>query len=341
MADEKLTLDLEVRGVAAAMQSLGAVSSAVAGIGAGGGISGIGGGLAAATRLGAFTSALGVAAVAVSALAVATKGAAEALANFGRLQTGLGATTAETALLRVIGGALGISDIRGMAGRMQTALSSGLGAAMAARLGVGPQVELGQGINLGQIAVRVIEDIRAARTQEEALGRARIAGVEELAEVWSMTRHEYEQMREEARELSRSFTPQRIREAREFNQELDRFSRNIERIKIGAASAVLPGANRFLEDLRAESQGGDRLKNRTDWLQENARAAKAQNHSLEKNTDAANRLADELRQTNGIFGGGGRARAAIPAQFGPGGGFALSKALRSHAVRLGAHAISM
>lgn len=59
-------------------------------------------------------------------------------------------------------------------------------------------------------------------------------------------------------------------------------------------------------------------------------------------TNALNQLTDELRKTReGIFGGGRRARTAIPAGFGIGWGGFLPDAMRSHTVRLGAYAISM
>lgn len=325
--------------LADALSHFGALSHAVAGIGAGGGIGALGSGISAASRMGAFNSALGVAAAAVGALATATRQASAALSGFGRLRDTLGSSSSETALLRVLGGAVGVGDIRGLASRVRAAGSSGLGAAQMAQLGFGPQQDIGRAVNEGQILLAVMRDIRETfkRNPSEALARARNFGAEELVELGRIGEREFGKMLEEAKEIERTYSPARLEAARQFNREMERMGRTMERIKIGLATPALGAANRFIEQpFKGPGHAigfsiGEAIGR---WLSGNKDAVK-------ENTQATRDLSSQLRIQNGFYGGGGRLRSALPGAFGPGGGFQVAKQGRAHAIRLGAYSVSM
>lgn len=344
MADEKLTLELQLKGYAEAISRLGSVGDAVGALGTGN-LGGIGAGVAAAGRLGAFNTALGVAVAAIGGLALATKSAADALHSFGRLRDTLGSSTGEAAILRVFGSALGISDMGGLADRVNTALGSGHGAAMAAEIGIGREQDIGpNAVNRGENLIRVMQHIRAATDAEEALSRARRAGAVELVEIFHMERDEYQKRIKDAKELAATMTPGRIRQAREFNYELDRLGRSFENLKIRALTPVIAGLNEFLEHPffnffagigGAAGRGiGGAIGNRLS-------PEKKGETALDENTAQMKKLEEVLRQTNGIWGGGGRARSAIPKAFGPGAGPYVAKQMRAGAIRLGAYSVSM
>lgn len=341
MADEKLTLELQLKGYAEAISRLGSVGNAVGALGSGnlGGLGTIGAGAMAAGRMGSFTSGLAIAGSALAGLAATTKGAAESLASFGRMRTTLGSTASETAMLRVLGGALGISDVRGLAERVHTSLRSGLGAAMAAEIGIGREQDLGpNAVNQGRNLLRVIQHIREARNEEEALSRARRAGAEELAEIWQYSAAEFRKMAQEARELERTFSPDRLQRAREFNREMDRFGRKLEQLKVGVATPALGAVNRFLENpLKGpfHAIGGSVGEEILRGVQG------GQKDALRENTQAMKELSTELRMQKGIYGGGSRARSAIPRAFGPGAVPEVRKQMRAGAIRMGAYAVSM
>lgn len=334
MADEKLTLDLEVRGIAEALNRLGSVSGALETLGSGGGgLAAAGVGLAAASRLGRFATAAAVAATAVGALAGAAKRAADNLSAFGFAGQELGSSTGETALLRMLSRAVGISDFQGFAENLRGGISSGLGSAYAAQIGIGPQMDMGgRAANIGDIALRIIRDIRAAATEAEALERARNFGDVRLVRFRNISQDLFDELTKDAEQMSRTFTPEMIERGIRFNAQLERVTSKWDQFVTGLGLSFLPILERALDFMNQEMGPS---------VVAHGRAAEANTAAVNANTRATQELQSELRMTNGIYGGGARARSAIPAQFGPGAGFAVSRELRSHAIRLGSFAVSM
>lgn len=336
MPDEKLTLELETRGYAEAIQRMGALSGAIGALGAGGSFAAAGGGLAAASRLGAFVTATAIATTGLAALAGAAKSAAESFRDFGRLRDTLGSSGGETAMLRAIGGALGVGDIRGLASRVRSGIGSGLGAAQAARIGIGPQLDLGgSAVNEGRILLKVLEDIRKSATRDEALVKARNFGAEELVEAHAISERLWQQILRDAKEAERLYSPEHVERGRELAITMDRISQRWGRISDGFKMVLLPVVDKVL-GLFTRSGGAGGLFDPV-----HRQTTDASTEATQANTKATNRLADELRQTNGLFGGGARTRSAIPRAYGPGGGFEVSRVMRAHAIRLGAYAVSL
>lgn len=335
MADERLTLELVTSGADVAANRLGSLASAVEALGGGGGTLGqAGAAIGVIGRLGRFGTVLGIAAAAVAGLAGAAKKAADTLTAFGFTGRELGSSNAETALLRALGGAVGIGDVRGLASRVRSGIGSGLGAAQAARIGIGPQFDLNRGVNEGRILLKVIEDIRATRTEEEALAKARNYGAEELVRFRHISRQTFEALVRDAEEWQASFTPEAVDRAVQFNIQLDRVSRKWDQFVTSLGLTFLPIVEKVLDLLNRSGGPGVVLDQSNQKADANTKATAA-------NTKATEALIDELRVTNGIFGGGSRARSAIPRAFGPGGGHALAGAMRAHAIRLGAYSVSL
>jgi hypothetical protein len=344
MADEKLTLDLEVKGYGEAISRLGTLAGALEGLGGltgGGGIGSIGSGLLAASRLGGHVAAIGVVTTALAALAAAARGAAATLGSFGRLQLTTGGTSAEAALATVLAGSLGISDVHGLAARARAGIASGLGAAQAAQLGIGPQLDIGRPVNNLKILLALMKDVYDTFQTDpgRALLRARNYGMEELVELGTLSKREFAMALEEAKEIERTYTPERIAKAREFNREMERLGRNFDRIKVNVGSRVIPPLNMLMEDPLLPFKALLPFGLNNAFFPKGG--AGSQDQAVKDNTAAQNKNTRAIEQMMGVFGGGPRARGAIPAAFGPGNGYRLNDAIRAHTIRLGAYSVSL
>lgn len=335
MADEKLTIELAVEGAARAMQSLGQVSNAVGSLG-GGGLGGAGGAIGAASRFGAAAAAAGVVAVALAALAGAVKRATESLNEFGRLQDMLGSTTAETAMLKTITGALGIGDPAGFAATLRQNSLGGLGAATAARLGmpISP-FDIGQGLDEGELALKFFEGLRKTAREQgmgQALSDARNLGVPQAIQAARISETMWKQIIRDGREAAALLGPKHQQRAFELNFAMTRLSQKWEFLKTLFLTALLPALETFINGLILFLR----------LIATNPLSGIKQQEidaALNANTRAQNQNTRMLERMVGIWGGGARTRGAIPSAFGPGTGY--GDAIRAHSIRLGAVAITL
>jgi hypothetical protein len=344
MRIEKLLSELGTKEIDRVLRELKAILQAVerlGGAGAGGAgrsaVADLWKGLPNLAKVGVVA---GGAVLALRKLGEAASRAADQFVNFSRLKNALGSSGGTTAFLQLLGGTLGV-DMAALAMRSLEATRSGLGAAAAARAGLSPQFELGTAVDRGRRIEILLEEMkRIAQTQGEraALGFARQAGIEEAFDFVKLQKETLATMRQQARLEAQMFSPERLRQAYAYNAQLATFNRQWERLVATIGTGVLPIANFLLKVAGAIFTPV--VKGTYDFSggrsgQDAARAAQ------NANTEAVRQLALEIRRLQGVYGGGARARSAIPAAFGPGFGFFLQDNLRAHTVKLGAYALAM
>jgi len=343
MADEQLTIDLQIKNVEETLRKLGTIGGALEHLSAQGPVGqAVGHAATSGVQFALFRAPLiaGIAALgaAFAGLTNATKRAAEAMFAFGQLKDTLGATTGETAALRVIGGALGLGNIRGLAGNVRRASLGGLGAEAASRFGlpISP-LDVGSAANEGEILLRALSGLRQThktRGFSAALADARNLGLEDAIQVVRISDEMWAQILRDAQETQRLLGPEHQSRAVQLNLALSRLSEKWEFLKTLLLSALVPaleavtnGLIGFLRLLSAIPGSGVRQQDIDAALNANTRALNANTRTIE--------------QMIGIYGGGRRARGALPAAFGPGNGAFLSEAVRAGTIRLGAYAVSL
>lgn len=332
-------IDFSSTGLSDVLRDLNGVAEAVEGLLPKAGAASVG------LASGGIVALLGTAAAAVAGLGSAALFAANALTQFGKTQFGLGSSGETTAFLRSLGGALGISDVAGLAERIRSNTLSGLGAATASKFGI-PIEPFETGQDRGLLLIRTMEELRKEFQKfgfRAAVRDARRLGAEELLPGVFMTDQQLARMREMAKRTAEIFSPRNQAAAMELRTSLQLLRDELTLLATQLGTVLLP-AIRKITDLLANpkqllgvlfpfffgfGQGGLPGVN------------EAMRQAQERQTQALDRNSEELRNLQGIYGGRGRTRAAIPAGMGPGvmGGYALGVALRSHAVRLGSYAV--
>lgn len=343
MAD-KFQIEIDISGVDRATRGLGALATAAGGVlggGGGGGAAGVGG-LMARSGMGMgllkMLPMIGKVIAGLGALALAAHRAADMMTEFSKMRNSLGSSTAQTAFLRNVGGALGV-DMGAMAMRAQSASQSGMGAAAAARAGLSPAFDIGTAVDRGSRLEQLLEHGRKLAEQNEkaALAFFRNLDIEEAFDYTKLQKDTLEMMRKEAELSKQMYSPERINAAYAYNAQLGRIQRKWEMFTTGLGHRMMNNFSKVLDWLEkpAPDPGMMGLGLRGAGAAGSAKSAQA------ANTAALNANTMEIRRLQGLYGGGSRARSAIPAAFGPGFGFFLQDALRANTMKLGAYSISM
>jgi hypothetical protein len=256
--------------------------------------------------------------------------------NFADQQIGLGSSAGDTGFLRVLGSAMGFNPASLARGAYQSSLS-GMGLIGNLRAGNPIQYDTLQPVDYGKRLINLIEElVRIEEKQGHDAARlfARQTDIEEALKITLLSpahQQEYLRMLRRQTDAGGPFAKAQA----EFDFAKAKFLDQVQ--QKGAPIGTL-GFNALAQLVRNLFNFGT-----PELPQGTTRVSKGgASGSLNANTQAVNDLADELRRTReGIFGGGRRARSAMPGAFGIGWGGFLPDALRSQTVRLGAYSISM
>lgn len=315
---------------AATMRGLGQLSRAMGEVGAAS--SGTSGALARVTR------SADAAAESLGGFMGAVQAATATLRAFGRLQDTLGASTGETAVLRILGKTLGIGDLRGMASTFRQSTLGGLGAEAATRHGVRiSPLDVGSAVNEGGNFLKFLSSVREEFQKTRDFGRAladlRNAGVENAIQVVRIHDDVWKQIIRDGEEARALLGPEHQTRVVQLDAAMARLSEKWEFLKVIMGSIFIPLLEKVTNGLILFARVLATLP-RSGVRQQDIDAA------LNANTAAQNKNTRALEQMMGIYGGGRRTRSAIPGAFSPGNGFMLADAVRAHTLRLGAYAVS-
>ena len=344
---EKLEIALDTSGINRAVADLGQAANAIGLLGMGGtaagGISAGVAGIALAAVVQGITQTLKRFEQSVKAAADTI----QSLMGFSTTQFGLGSSTSQTHMLRMLGASLGISDVSGSAARLHRATLSGLGAMEASRLGIPIRPhEIGTGTNRGEMLIQALEGLRTTFREQgfgATVAMARNLDIEEWLNVVLLLDRQFARLKQDAVSSSGAFSSQRGAAAVQLNHEMSRLTTTFTTARNALVMLFLPGLNYLIEIVTSAAGHfarinpfGAGVKGFFDRLMGGGSGAtgNAQTQALRDNTL-------ELRRLNGIYGGAGRTRSAIPGAFGPGNGFMLQNALRAQTVRLGAYSVAL
>jgi hypothetical protein len=298
-------------------------------------------------------SVIALAATALRGFVGAIHAAAEALSEFGHARERLGGTTGETALLKALGGVAGVSDIAGAGRRLHESTLSGMGTAAAAQLGLPIRpLEIGSATDEAQLLIKALEGLSRVYKSDPAAARALIRNLhmEEWIDVIRLWDEVGERMKRNAEATAGAFSETNTDNATRFKAAMNEVGLAWQNLTTMLSAYFIPKITEMMHILSLIIQhpfafaatsaafGPLAAIHMLEAKELAERSAKAQHENiraLNQNTETVRDLA------NGLFGGGRRARTAIPGGFGPGAGAYLSEVLHSHAVRLGAYSVSL
>lgn len=323
---------------AAAMAGMGQISRAMASIGRAGGSAN-----QATQALSRLSSSADQTSNSFGGLIGAIHQAASALRAFGRLQDTLGSSAGETAALRIVGRALGLGDIRGMAANLRQNSLSGLGAATATRFGIPIRPnDVGSAANEGDFLLKALQGLRntfaaaggGERGRSAALADARNLGIESAIEVIRISDEMWGQILKDAKETQALLGPEHQARAVALSVSMSRLSEKWQFLSVLFQSQFIPILQKVTDGIISLLRFLSALPGSGVKQGEIDAALNANTSALGQNTRA-------LDNMSGIYGGGRRARGAIPGAFGPGAGYALQGALRAHGLRLGYYSVGI
>jgi hypothetical protein len=274
--------------------------------------------------LGKFAGPIGIAAAALTTLAQITNQASENLREFRNAMLTGGGSATETALSRALG------DSNGELARefARTISSGGIAASYAARAGISdPGGELFGDVNKTKNLLKWAEALRKM-SQVDAIRAARATGTEELLKTRDISKRAFEQLKQTAILQAQVNSPDKVRAAANFNAQLDRAKMNFESVTNIIGSHFMKAATPILQLVNGIAEAGIKIANSPlgkvlmNILNPLAGALGAVNDAMnppekenatKQNTEALRELAQVLR--NGVYGGGERARSAIPRQW--------------------------
>lgn len=356
MPDERYDINFNATGVDSLVRNFERVATILDRIGAGaagagqfglagsalGGASAIGNFAQAAAPVAAMTAIVLAVTIALKSLLDALINTAKSIQAFAQLQANLGSSASQAGFLRGLGGIFG-TDAGGAAGRLRAAIGSGLGAAAASRAGIPlGQLDLGTAVNQGQMLMQAVMYLREiARTEgpSAALAKARAFNIEDLYQSIYLTNDQIERMQRSAERGSHIFDEKHAAAAARLAGEMQLLHQQWEQFTASIANVFIPILTKvvaFFNQEMANPVGKQGIFGGAGF-----NMAKTQDQTQKEQTKALQDNTAELRAMNGFYGGGRRFRGAIPGAFGPGGGFALSDALRAQNLRLGAYSVSL
>jgi hypothetical protein len=330
----------ELRNIASILRSQTGIGS-----GGGGGGAALGGGASFGATWQRLSSLAHVSTIidavlrAFDKLAHAATEVAGHLAGFSQVRNALGSSGGTTALLGLLGGTLGV-DMAAVAMRSLEATRSGLGAAAGARAGLAPQFDIGTFADRGRrVEILLEEMVRINKSQGAGAARAfaQQAGIGEAFDYLQISKATLDALRARAKIEEEMYSPERIRLAYEYNAKLALVHSQWSKFVASLGGAFLPRVNKIL-DFWNQPVAHPLFPNSGDDPGRSTQPARA---AMNAQTEATKQNTMELRRLQGVYGGGARARSAIPAAFGPGYGFFIQDNLRAHTIKLGAYAIQM
>ena len=284
--------------------------------------------------------ALSIAAVgagaAITIMTKAAKLASERLLQLSDIRYSTGSTPGQAAQLRQMGMALGV-DMGGMAKSMAAALGSDGYAQMAgARLGVSnPMGGTPYGnLNEGGDFLKAVEGLRKLN-EPDAIRTARALGIEGALPLRDMNENQWQQLKQTA-----GPTPDDTAAAMAFNVELAEMTTELQKL----ATIILPAITFVLRlmngsaiiDPLSQTKMGKMVGAFNPFKMAPGHTPKGEPHTvaLNENSKALKELGLQMSKLRrDFFGGGERARGAIPAGL---RGDALRDSLRSNGLKLGA-----
>jgi hypothetical protein len=269
-------------------------------------------------------------------------GVADVLRDFAQLRDVLGSSSSTAGELSLLGGGLGIGDIRGAAEALHRATLSGQGMATAARFGlqIRPN-EIGFATDRGAMLMQALEGLRATARgpggMSAAIADARNLNLEDWLGVVYLMDEQFQRIKEEALATADIYSPDRIAAATMLNFETARLNMAWKDLTVTIGSLVVPVLADFVGWLADIARWGSSVGNE-------ATGASTSGGSLSQSMNNLGRAIDRntsvLRQTAGMWGGGPRAAGAIPGAFGPGRGFMIDDNIRALAKGLGAYSVN-
>jgi hypothetical protein len=299
-------------------------------------------------QLAAFAGIVGGTVYAVRRLGDAVNEATENLRGFARLQANLAGTIQETAAARLLG-RVGGFDAGALGERIHQASLHGVGLIAAQQLGLEYRpMEIGTATDRAQMLLRAVEGLqKMMRDPRYGMAGAQLAarrlGVEELIPMaQAFGPREMAQLKALQEEQAKLYTPERVIQAERFRLQVERLGATFETFKQRAVQPMLPLLGKLTEaaSLYVRAHPMFHLVTLLDRLfSPHGRG----NTPIDQNTQALRENTLSVRDlAQGMFGGGPRARTALPGAFGgAGGGFFLSDALKSGALKFGAYSVGL
>jgi hypothetical protein len=360
MAANSLQIQLDVIGVGQAVGALNQLANASASIRHISGAlenfqvaQGIGNAAHASRALGAalVAGSAGLAALTagVVGLTAAVTTAVREIEDFARTTNALGGNGPVANVGREFGAAFGFNPVSVANKILGASMAGGIGTAAALRLGTGPtppELALsGNPIDKAAVLDRALSAI-SNMPKQLALATLQMAGLDqELGFFIELSKKDQEAFRQYSLERAKEFTPERIQAIAHFNMELQKLKDSFSDLGINIGMKLVPAAQTAVDTMGAVAKHpvpgffglpGMIAAALMELLEQSKKAQ-------QDNTEALNRNSDQLAQIMfGSFGGGPRARAALPAAFGPYNGQYLDGYISRHLMpRWGAYSVSL
>lgn len=244
-------------------------------------------------RIARLATVAGIAGTALTLMGRQVLDAAERMREFGAAQLATGGSAKQVALLEVIAQATGLGNAAGIAAQLrQNIAAGGLARSAASQAGIGTVLPAGFGpANEADIFLKAAQQVRQAQSDLEAVNIADMYGVRELVQVRQLSEQAWASVRRMAEAEAALRGPEAIARAREFSlwwqEQVQSFRHGLG--FIGDWVLKLAGFT---------GQGGS-----------------PQADALRQNTQALNQNTVAISNMRNVFGGGERARGAIPAGF--------------------------
>lgn len=258
-------------------------------------------------------------------------GVAEAMRDFQNLSGVLGSSAGTTSSLSLMGGALGVSDIRGAAEALHRAtLAGGLSTATASRYGLEMRPnEIGNATDRGAMLLQAIEGLRdtmRTRGRGQALSDARNLNLEDWFGLVEINDQLFQRMKAQAEVSAQLYSPERLAQAMMFNSQLAMMNQSFKDMSMAWGTLLMPYLEAWAKTFEEIAKFGIRLAGGTT---DGPASNNSLGQSMESLKSAVQENSSALRQTAGMWGGGPRFRSAIPAAFGPGRGHQIDDNLRA------------
>ena len=306
-------------------------------------------GLAGGVEAAAVLSVIALAATAIRAFVGAINNAIAALSDFAHSRDRLGGTTGETAFLRYLGGAAGVSDIAGAGRRLHEATLNGLGTSTAVGLGLQLRpYEIGSATDEAKLLIQALEGLgkEYKKNPSKAVADARNFHLEDWLDVIRLWDEVGERMKKNAEASEGIFSEEHTNNAIRLHTAVTELALAWQELTTRISNFVIPVITEGIKALTAAIHhpfafaagafaGGPMAGFAA------AQALEAQNQAANANTNATNANTMAIRQLSGLFGGGSRTRGALPHGLGMGAGSYLSEELHQHSIRLGAYSVSL
>jgi len=299
-----------------------------------------GGGLMplAGKALGLLGPEIAVAAAGVKLLWEAAQAAAESLISFRQAMYTSGGTASETGRLKALGAATGVQDTAGLSRTLSDALKTSEGAAAGQRAGIRDYGgNLSGPVDKATNLLKLMDFIgdKNKTTDEEAIRIARALHVEELLIYRDVSDTMKQRIKIAAMENQLAHTSGAANAAADLNAEMGILQLKLDTLAVEAGPALIHFATSVIDelltlgevlgwltkpiialiDLSEKLSVSGLFKQFLDIFDSGSKNTQDHRDAVERNTDALNsNTAAALR--NGTYGGGERARGAVPSSWG-------------------------